>query len=841
MIKLPFKVSARTAKLIGQENFSNPEGAIIELVKNCYDADAKNCLVIFDIVYAVIPEKILEVDYKLLSSDLKNAYENNGENYLLNINLTPSEIDALREFYFSQNSIYIIDNGEGMSDKTIEDRWMEIGTGNKEYDFESGDGRIKTGAKGIGRFALDRLGFLSEMWTYTKTDNLDDGYYWKMNWKQFEKPNLSISDIKAELEEAKFTLNKELIDRFKEYPDIIKLVENSDFSTGTMLKISNLKDIWLEQNLDSVYKNLEALIPPKEISIPFVVDFYSLQAPKNYGLIETAFFDDYDYKVYAEFLTASLECKLTVVRNELDLKKIKKDFPTLFKNSLPPYDISTLDKKEFKITLSINELLKWEKSKTSDEKIKNVGDFNFSFYFLKILGSQKEDYPYRKINSAERKNLLNKFGGIKIYRDSFRVRPYGDLGNDWLKLGERSSASPAGAGQRIGDWRVRPSQTAGLINISRVKNNSLIDKSDRGALVENEAFDTFQKLIIGVIRYFENDRSKLLNLFYIDAKEKEEEIRKKEIRVQAEKLADVIVEERLKIEEKNIGSRNNLFTDNIKVEEKESFKKIFEETFQKIGKKEDDNAEIAQVRTLASLGLVVSSFAHELKEVKNNIDDINDLEELYIELVPDEKKNDIEYSDGIKIIKSLKVDTQKIIHWVDYSLTAIKKDKRKRGNLNFENYFKGLSSEWKNVLNTRNIEMIIQKGVTKPHIFRAFEMDMNTIFSNLISNSIDSFQNLTEMRKREIKIFFEILNDTISIDYSDTGTGLPKIFNNDKNEIFLPFISSKKDKDGNDIGTGLGMYLVMNVISDNNGEIEILDTDLGFKVNIIFPIRKNEK
>lgn len=39
MAKIPFNVSARTARLIGRENVENTEGALIELVKNCYDAD----------------------------------------------------------------------------------------------------------------------------------------------------------------------------------------------------------------------------------------------------------------------------------------------------------------------------------------------------------------------------------------------------------------------------------------------------------------------------------------------------------------------------------------------------------------------------------------------------------------------------------------------------------------------------------------------------------------------------------------------------------------------------------------------------------------------------------
>jgi peptidyl-tRNA hydrolase len=56
MSEISFSVSARTARLIGQENFTNPEGAVLELVKNSYDTDAKNCIVVFDIPFETIPE-----------------------------------------------------------------------------------------------------------------------------------------------------------------------------------------------------------------------------------------------------------------------------------------------------------------------------------------------------------------------------------------------------------------------------------------------------------------------------------------------------------------------------------------------------------------------------------------------------------------------------------------------------------------------------------------------------------------------------------------------------------------------------------------------------------------
>ncbi|MBK6821043.1 MAG: ATP-binding protein [Bacteroidetes bacterium] len=70
--KIPFKVSARAGKLLGRENFSNPEGAITELVKNSYDADAENCLVIFDI--PVLEKKMKKGKYFLPNKEKSVIY-----------------------------------------------------------------------------------------------------------------------------------------------------------------------------------------------------------------------------------------------------------------------------------------------------------------------------------------------------------------------------------------------------------------------------------------------------------------------------------------------------------------------------------------------------------------------------------------------------------------------------------------------------------------------------------------------------------------------------------------------------------------------------------------------
>ena len=49
MAKIPFNVDANTARLIGRENVSKSDGAIIEIIKNAYDADATLCALYYDV------------------------------------------------------------------------------------------------------------------------------------------------------------------------------------------------------------------------------------------------------------------------------------------------------------------------------------------------------------------------------------------------------------------------------------------------------------------------------------------------------------------------------------------------------------------------------------------------------------------------------------------------------------------------------------------------------------------------------------------------------------------------------------------------------------------------
>lgn len=557
MAKIPFKVSARTARLIGRENIASSKGAIIELVKNAYDADSSFCIV-----------------------------------------------------YFSSDSLYIIDAGEGMTQSIIINHWMTIGTNNKEVDYFTKSGRVKAGAKGIGRFALDKLGSQCAMVTkFNESVHIDvdeqgnktnfKAYHWNVNWDDFEGEFKTIDKVEADLIGYKELNFKEYIEDNINNHKIREILNNNDFINGTILQISNLRENWEDYFVEQLYSDLEVLIPPKEQG-NFQLYLFSENEPNKYGEVLGSICDDYDYKLIAK-ADEEQNVAIKIFRNEYDLETIN---PKLFEYELfqkAPYTKKDFERGYWEINTSFGELLPGFKKIDTDNILSQIGAFDFTFYFMKrtYMTPDLEKFFYNKFNSNERKDWLNKFGGIKIFRDEFRVRPYGEVKDsafDWLRLGARKATSPAPTSHPSGSWKVEPDNVAGAINITRISNLNFQDKSSREGLQENEVFKVFQNIILKIIAKFEEDRAKIARqmwLFYenvnMDAKN----------RKQADELAKKILEEDFK----NLSQTNNNThsTDSEKVILAKSLRDKEEE----IEKLEDEQK---MLRGMASSGIVVASF-----------------------------------------------------------------------------------------------------------------------------------------------------------------------------------------------------------------------------------------
>ena len=146
---IPFKVSARTARLIGRENVATSKGAIIELVKNGYDADSPFCVVLVDNKYGVYHQELSKLDYKKLQelgcdpNLLSSIYQLDKDIYIEKSDVNIEQIGILKQQLQKNSVLYIIDAGEGMTGDIIRNYWMTIGTDNQSSNFLSLGGRVK--------------------------------------------------------------------------------------------------------------------------------------------------------------------------------------------------------------------------------------------------------------------------------------------------------------------------------------------------------------------------------------------------------------------------------------------------------------------------------------------------------------------------------------------------------------------------------------------------------------------------------------------------------------------------------------------------------------------------
>ena len=116
---------------------------------------------------------------------------------------------------------------------------------------------------------------------------------------------------------------------------------------------------------------------------------------------------------------------------------------------------------------------------------------------------------------------------------------------------------------------------------------------------------------------------------------------------------------------------------------------------------------------------------------------------------------------------------------------------------------------------------------------RIFESDFESIFYNLIINSIEAFSK-SSTKNRKIRIELKT-NENLVVNYLDNGDGLDNKFKNPY-EIFTLGSTSKYDQFGNVIGTGLGMYIIASTVREYNGDYKLTQIQNGFGLEIRIPL-----
>lgn len=218
---LYFKTNTLLKNLVGKDLINDDNIAVVELVKNAYDAGADDVLVRF--------ESFTE----------------------------GKTTDASR--------IVIADKGCGMSLADIKDKWLNIAYSEKKL-VQQEDGAYLAGNKGIGRFSCDRLGEQLDLLTRSKNGDL---LHLKINWPDFEKEgkaDLTIQQIKLEVADISDAGAAELAG-LTNFP-----------KNGTALVISRLRSEWDRDKLFELKDSLERFINPNQLFLRNKFRI-SLQAP----------------------------------------------------------------------------------------------------------------------------------------------------------------------------------------------------------------------------------------------------------------------------------------------------------------------------------------------------------------------------------------------------------------------------------------------------------------------------------------------------------------------------------------------------------------------------------
>ncbi|MGQ3013459.1 MAG: ATP-binding protein [Flavobacteriales bacterium] len=318
--------------------------------------------------------------------------------------LVKNSYDARADFVkltFKPGEIIIADNGKGMSKKDIKNKWLAVaysakkdGSEDKAEDDKEDSKprhahlsnlksrRFYAGAKGVGRFSCDRLGNLLELITRKETEKI--AHKIDVDWTQFEtNAKQSFGDVKIVLEPT-----DEKIEFPKEKPH------------GTILRISDLNSTWTEEKLTDLKRSLEKLINPFSKESNFGIEILAEEFLEN-DADKTEF-----QKINGEINNSILKV-LDIKTTQVDVKITSSKIVTkLIDRGSLIYHIE------------------------EPNKHRNLVDnLEINLYFL----NRSAKINFGKIMDIEPVN----YGSVFLFKNGFRVQPYGDVGDDSWEIDRR--------------------------------------------------------------------------------------------------------------------------------------------------------------------------------------------------------------------------------------------------------------------------------------------------------------------------------------------------------------------------------------------------------------------
>jgi len=720
---------ARIMKTLGSELISNDAVALIELVKNAYDAEASRVLIKF--VGPLLP---------------------------------------------GQGGIEIFDDGNGMSLDVVRGAWMEPATPGKRQKTSSGskDRRV-LGEKGIGRFAAMRLA--SELELITRARRSDQEVYGLFDWSQFEDEQKYLDEVLILTDEREPVVIRSDVGLDAIWPKHEVPVECPPSEQGTLLRMSHLAQAWDAERFRLIQRGLSRLISPFKENKDFSI---YLEAPEAFSEFSSEIAPPVvlNYPHYTVTGNVDLQgrCDLTLeVKATGEIKRVTGGFVRERKEGLQYLDEAAyLELKQTTESDPEDGLGKWK------EKLPACGPLHIE---LRIWDRDDLGNVVQQTGSNVQ-NIradIDSFAGINIYRDGFRVLPYGEPNNDWLRLDIRRVQNPT--------RRLSNNQIVGHISITADQNTGLKDQSNREGLDENQSYSDLREIMKSILSMIEDLRKKAKRTGDGDKKDSETlnlfaplDLSPIRQHLAAVSPRDEVAKELLN----NVERAYNRSVESLK-------------------------AVVAKYHALATLGQLIDVLLHDgrlplAKIRKETLLAQEDIAEKQLT--------------GEELLKKLASRLHIISGQGEVLATVFRRVEpfggRKRGRPK-QLYLEKIIEDAFGVCETQIAELKIETSLpTGQTLVRVDEAEIQEVIVNLLQNSLYWLQFVDAAHRRIDVSVTRTAQDHVEIIFSDTGPGIPE---ESRARIFEPYFSTKKD------GVGLGLAIVGEIIKDYyGGTLELLDS-----------------
>jgi signal transduction histidine kinase len=633
-------------------------------------------------------------------------------------------------------SIVISDNGMGMDLETLQSGWLVIGKSEKEgaSDRTPEHKRLRVGSKGLGRLAALRLGTHVELSTRPKSEpNIEHSV--SMCWDDYDTVD-SVEDVA-----------------------LSPTTQQTASEQGTKIVISNLKVKIGKREINRLARELLLLSDPFDTKISFRPKLLGTGFTDLEKQVNNQFFEDAEF-----FLKASLDEHGYASAKLVDWK------------GLTVATASHSDISKHRQKLEIGERSSNEADLSTDIPYQKSVPTNFELWIFQ-LDPQSFSAKNREDNSRQIRKWLEEAGGVHLYHRGLRVTPYGDKGDDWLKINFLRSRNP----------QVRPS-TRTVIGrvISEDSASLLLQKTDRLGFLENEAFLNLQQFAMNTLEWVADFR---LGKVEIKQEEAKRDIKPK-IANAMKRVKEII--------EINIPDP---------VPRKETL--LVVEDYEKVAEKEVEilNEELQLYRSLATAGTTAAIFAHEsgreINTLKGQVGILNAKMQKYIE-------SEIYLKYFAKTFTTIQQLAASVQGFAKYPIYLLKKEKRSQGKVEIHQVINDATSLFYPFLEASNTTIELDRVNTELNL-RGSTALVEAILINLITNAINAFNAKdAPTQNRKILIRTELNENFIWLRVMDNALGIQGLT---IDEIWLAGKTTTRS------GTGLGLKIAKDSVIDLGGQI----------------------